>query len=101
MPTIYDEMSNSSLKQPNKSLLSPSLNARRMKTDLKTSENVFLQSRSRSSSPVSPQKAIKTCETSKAVTRLREIRCDEVYFFLSPLKITLRLPKKSAADIAS
>lgn len=86
------EMNNSSVKQ-NKSQLSPSINgARRIKTDLKTSENVFLQScsRSRSSSPILPQKVAKSCETSKA-TGNSAIRCNEIKFFflscsISPLK---------------
>lgn len=94
-------MSGASAKQ-SKSQLSPSLNARRMKTDLKTSENVFLQSgsRSRSSSPILPQKTAKNCETSKTAGN-SAIRCDEV-FSPSPLKSRFHrpLPKKSAADIA-
>ncbi|CRL00117.1 CLUMA_CG013398, isoform A [Clunio marinus] len=62
----YGKMSNSCAGK-NKSQLSPFLDARRLKTDLHTSENVFLQSdsRSRSSSPILPQKLAKNCETSK------------------------------------
>lgn len=58
----------------NKTPSSSSLNARRMKTDLQTSENIFLQSnalRSRSSSPNHlPQKktTIKHCEKSSEMT---------------------------------
>lgn len=81
--TKRHEMSNPSSKQ-NKNQLSPSLSgARRLKTDLNTSENVFLQScsRSRSSSPILPQKVAKSCETSKA-TGNSAIRCNEMFFFL-------------------
>jgi hypothetical protein len=41
-------------EKPNKNQLSPFMGARRIKTDLKTSENIFLQSTStsRSSSPI-------------------------------------------------
>jgi hypothetical protein len=58
-------MSNSSSrsKSPNSNS-----NVRRVKTDLQTSDNIFLQvnSRSRSSSPISPQKVSKrNCETPK------------------------------------
>lgn len=62
----------------NTRLLSPSLNARRMKTDLKTSENVFLQSdsRSRSSSPILPQKTAKNCEIPKPTAGNGAMRCD-------------------------
>lgn len=70
-------MSQSSAEK-NKILLSPSLNARRMRTDLKTSENVFLHStasRSRSSSPSIPQKTAKASETLKA-TGNSAMRCD-------------------------
>lgn len=52
---------------------SPLLNARRVKTDLQTSENIFLQSnalRSRSSSPILPLKkfTIKHCEKLREMT---------------------------------
>lgn len=62
----------------NSRLLSPSLDARRMKTDLKTSENVFLQSnsRSRSSSPIQPRKIIKNCEIPKPTAGNGAMRCD-------------------------
>lgn len=62
------------------------LNARRVKTDLQTSENIFLQSnalRSRSSSPILPLKKIpiKHCENLREITMTKAtavINCEIV-----------------------
>lgn len=63
---------------------SPLLNARRVKTDLQTSENIFLQSnalRSRSSSPILPPLrnfSIKHCENlAKAVNGNSKFICSK------------------------